>query len=74
MTQPKKWSLVELLTNIAVGFGIAVLGQLFLWPVYGIHVQFRTNFWLSVWFTVISIIRSYCLRRIFNRRTEFGAN
>lgn len=70
MSQPRKWSFAESVVNVVVGLIVAMIAQFTLWPLYGIHVEIRTNFWLSVWFTAISLIRSYCLRRFFNRRTD----
>ena len=59
-------SLVESLTNIVVGFWFAVLAQTLIFPLYGVNIPVTTNVKITVWFTAISIFRSYCLRRIFN--------
>ena len=70
--QLKRHSLIESISNVAVGYGIALLSQIILYPIYNIHVSIFTNIYLGLWFTVISIIRSYVLRRIFTKRTEHG--
>ena len=59
-------SFAETMTNVAVGYVIALLSQLLIFPHYGIHIPFSTNLWIGLWFTVISIIRGYVLRRWFN--------
>jgi len=68
--QSKKFSLIESLTNVAAGYLVAVGSQIVIFPYFGLHVPIRDNFLIGVWFTVISIIRSYVLRRMFTRRTE----
>lgn len=66
MNQTKLESLAEVLINIAIGWVIGLLTQLLIFPVYNIHVSFSDQFWISVVFTVVSIIRSYIIRRWFN--------
>jgi hypothetical protein len=67
MSQPKTHSLLESLTNVAFGYFVALASQLLIFPLYGIHIPLSDNAVIGVWFTVISIIRSYVLRRMFNR-------
>ena len=64
--QSKKFSLFESITNTAIGYIISFLSQLLIFPVFNISVSIKTNLMIGVWFTVISIIRSYLLRRFFN--------
>ena len=71
--QTRTHSLVESLTNVAVGFVVALLSQLAIFPMFGIHVPFTANLQIGLWFTAISIARSYLIRRWFTRRTEVGA-
>ena len=68
MSQTRAWSFVESCANVAIGYGVALLSQLAVFPLYGIHVDLSTNLAIGAWFTVISIARSYCVRRLFNRR------
>jgi len=68
MTQSRRMSFVESLANVAIGYGVAVASQVLIFPLFGIHVPFRSNLMIGLWFTVISIVRSYVLRRLFNRR------
>ncbi len=65
MTQSRAMSLVESLSNVAVGYGIAVLTQIVLFPVFGLHASLSDNLLMGGVFTVISIARSYLLRRVF---------
>lgn len=64
--QTKKNSLIESVTNVAVGYVIAILSQLIIFPLFNVNVSFLNNLLIGVWFTIISIIRSYTIRRIFN--------
>jgi hypothetical protein len=58
-------SLVEATANVAVGFGVAVLAQIAVFPLFGLHVGFADNLMIATIFTAISIGRSYVLRRVF---------
>lgn len=74
MTQTKLGSLIESLMNIAIGYGVALLSQLVVFPHFGIHVPLSTNLWIGAWFTVISLVRSYVIRRWFNARLQAAAS
>ena len=68
MSQTKLQSLTEAVSNVAIGFGVALSSQLIIYPLYDIHISFTKNVSLTCVFTVISILRSYVVRRFFNRR------
>lgn len=72
MSQTKKQSFIESITNVAVGYGVALLSQIVIFPYFGIKVSLRQNMVIGCFFTVISILRSYVLRRIFNFITVRG--
>jgi len=67
--QSKYHSFLESLTNILVGYFVALASQLLIFPFYGIHIPLSDNILIGAWFTVISIVRSYVLRRWFNKKT-----
>lgn len=69
--QSKKMSMVESCANVAIGYGVAVASQVAIFPMFGIRCQLRDNLLIGLWFTAISIIRSYALRRLFNKK-EIG--
>ena len=64
--QTKKYSLLESLVNVAIGYWVALLAQIVTFPLFGIHVSIQENIGIGVIFTAVSIIRSYLLRRVFN--------
>lgn len=73
MQQTHLESLFEALINIAIGYGVALLSQLALFPWFGIEVPLSTNLWIGAWFTAISLVRSYIIRRWFNARLHRAA-
>lgn len=73
MTQSRKMSGVESLANVAVGYGVAVGVQLTVFPIFGMDVTLMDNLWIGAIFTVVSIIRSYLVRRLFNKVWRSGA-
>lgn len=64
--QSRLQSLIESCVNVAIGYGVALLAQFAVFPLYGLDVSLSTNFQIGLWFTVVSIARSYCVRRGFN--------
>ena len=70
MSQSRKASVIEATTNTLVGYGIAVAGQYLIFPIFNIHVNGREHLIIGFCFLVISLMRSYLLRRIFNLFTE----
>lgn len=58
-------SLIEAIANVGVGFGIALLTQIIVFPQFGLEVRLDEHLALSGLFTLASIGRSYALRRIF---------
>ena len=66
MNQTRLESLLESIVNILIGYGVALLSQILIFPLFGIIASLSTNLWIGAWFTVISLIRSYIIRRWFN--------
>jgi hypothetical protein len=68
MNQTKLGSLIESGINILIGYFVALASQLLIFPLFDIHIGLSTNLWIGLWFTVISLVRSYVIRRWFNAR------
>lgn len=66
MTQTRLGSLIEAIVNVLIGYWISVTAQHFIFPLFGYHVSLQHNLIIGGVFTVISIVRSYGLRRFFN--------
>jgi hypothetical protein len=73
MQQTKLGSLIESIMNILIGYGVALISQILVFPMFDIHVSLETNLWIGAWFTVISLVRSYVIRRWFNKRLHNAA-
>jgi hypothetical protein len=65
MRQSRLMSLVEAGTNVVVGYGIAVLTQMAVFPLFGLSATIGQNLGIGAVFTVVSLARSYLLRRLF---------
>jgi hypothetical protein len=65
MKQSRLMSLVESLANVLVGYGVAVLTQVLVFPLFGLAVTLSENLLIGLIFTAVSIVRSYALRRSF---------
>jgi membrane protein CcdC involved in cytochrome C biogenesis len=65
--QSKRRSALEAVTNVTVGFLVAVGANLLVLPAFGYEVTIIDSFAIGWVFTVISMLRSYFLRRLFNR-------
>jgi hypothetical protein len=64
-------SMVETITNVAIGLIVSFLSQVVIFKLYDIHISLAQNLELTLYFTVVSVIRGFALRRFFNsiRRT-----
>ena len=66
--QTKKQSLIESLTSTTIGIIIGIVLNLTILPIFGYPVSWSDSLWISVIFTIVSIIRSYVIRRFFNSK------
>ncbi len=71
MSQTRTMSMVETITNVAIGLVVSFLSQVVVFKYYDIHISLAQNLELTLYFTVVSVIRGFALRRFFNsiRRT-----
>ena len=66
--QTKLGSLIESWANIVIGFTINYSANIVVLPwLWDENDPYRTAFHIGIAFTVISQIRSYFIRRLFNR-------
>ena len=65
MKQSRLMSLVEAVANVIVGYGVAVVTQILIFPIFGLHTTLAQNLQMGLLFTGVSIIRSFLLRRLF---------
>ncbi|MFY9238693.1 MAG: hypothetical protein WAO78_07495 [Roseovarius sp.] len=67
MKQSRLMSLVESVANVIVGYGVAVFTQILIFPIFGLHTTLGQNLAMGGIFTGVSLVRSYLLRRLFER-------
>lgn len=63
--QSRLMSFSESVVNVAFGYWIAVGTQIIVFPLFGIQTSFADDLKIGALFTVVSIARSYALRRLF---------
>jgi hypothetical protein len=73
MNQTRLGSLIEVCINIAIGFAINWVANLYILPLYGFHITGGQAFSMGLIFTVISVVRSYVIRRWFNNYLHAAA-
>lgn len=67
MTQSKQKSLLESLTNTIIGLVSSFTIQIILYPLLNIAVSIRQNATITLVFFVVSMLRGYIIRRLFNK-------
>lgn len=67
MSQTRLGSWLEAWSNIVIGFAINWVANLVILPLFGLPVTGLQAFHIGLIFTAISLVRSYFLRRTFNR-------
>ena len=72
MNQTKKGSFAEAITNILIGYFVALLSQIVIFPLVGVEASFDQNILIGLLFTIVSLLRSYTVRRIYNRYNFFN--
>ncbi len=65
--QSRRLSAVEAIANFAVGYGVAAILTLLVLPLFGYLVTGSDALGISAIFTVASLVRSYVLRRVFDK-------
>lgn len=63
--QTRKASLIETLLNTALGYGVALVAQIIVFPWFGIDIPLSSNVAIGLIFTLVSVARGFVLRRLF---------
>lgn len=66
MSQSKRWSAYESIINIVVGIGISFTVSLISIRLLGYPISVSDNLVITAVMTVVSFVRSFYLRRLFN--------
>ena len=67
MGQSRYMSAVEAVVSTAIGYIVAVATQMVVFPIFGLRVGVIENLGIGLAFTAVSIVRSYLVRRLFER-------
>lgn len=65
--QSRRASLAEALANVLAGYLLALVTQRLAYPLFGIHTSLATDGAIALVFTLVSLGRSYVIRRLFER-------
>lgn len=65
MTQTRRMSLAESVTNVVVGYVLAIITQIVVFPLFGIVTDLKQHLAIGLAFVVVSLARGFVLRRIF---------
>lgn len=58
-------SLLEAITNVIVGYALAIVTQVLVFPWFGIETGLREHLTIGLAFVGVSLLRGYLLRRVF---------
>jgi hypothetical protein len=67
MGQSRRMSAVEAVVSTAIGYIVAMATQMVVFPIFGPRVGVIENLGIGLAFTAVSIVRSYLVRRLFER-------
>lgn len=73
MSQSRLGSFIEAWINVFIGFTINFIANLIIFPIFGWQISVMENLGLGLIYTLISVARSYAIRRWFNARIHRAA-
>jgi len=65
MKQSRVMSMVEAVTNVVVGYVLAIATQIVVFPWFGIETGLAEHLTIGLAFVGVSLARGYLLRRLF---------
>ncbi len=68
MNQTRLGSLIEAGINVLIGFAINMAANFVILPLVGFEITLAQNLFIGVLYTLVSVARSYIVRRWFNAR------
>lgn len=71
--QTKTQSLIESLVGTAIGFIASMILGMIVYPLHGHSFTIEQNVSITLIFTVASVVRSYIVRRFFNKHIHRAA-
>ena len=71
MRQSRIMSMVEAVTNVVVGYVLAIATQIMVFPWFGIETGLAEHMTIGLVFVTVSVARGYLLRRLFETWRRF---
>ena len=71
--QSRSTSLLEAVLNVSIGYVLALITQWIAYPLFGIQMPLTTDLAIAAIFTLVSLARSYLLRRAFECMAAAGS-
>lgn len=68
--QSKLHSVIEAASNTLIGYGINLVVQVIVYPLYGATFTLMQNMQIGLIFLVVSLLRGYVIRRYFNTKVK----
>jgi hypothetical protein len=65
MTQSRAMSFIEAATNVVVGYVLAIVTQIVVFPLFGLEAALGEHLAIGLAFVGVSLARGYLLRRLF---------
>ena len=65
--QTRLESLIEACINVLIGFGVSVVANFVVFPLVGVSASTGQILWIGAGMTVVSVARSYFVRRFANK-------
>jgi fructose-specific phosphotransferase system IIC component len=72
MTQSRLHSIAEAVAGTAIGFVVSVAASMVVYHAHGHAFTLAENVSITLIFTVLSVVRGYLVRRLFNRFHKKG--
>lgn len=72
MTQSRTDSFMEAVVNVIIGLLVSTVANWIILPaLLGVQLTLATNLMIGVFYTIVSILRSFAIRRLFNGRSPW---
>jgi hypothetical protein len=65
--QSRRMSLLEAIANVVVGYWIAVVTQVIVFPAFNIRISLIDDLTIGSIFAAVSLLRGFALRRLFEK-------
>ena len=66
--QTKRQSVIETITSTAIGFAVSLTATFVVMPLFGFQSTASKNLGITIFYTAISLLRGYFVRRYFNNK------